>query len=243
MHEEAEYGIAAHWNYKETGGDKISKHTLKWIDELLKWQKQINVNPSLANTTKIRFYKRPTASISETLSPIYTIVDGEKIQSNVVWADVPEYLKKATIAVEDKDFYKHAGFDPLTPFRIVKNYFTMGQLTGGSTLTQQLVKNVLLTSDKTITRKIKEFILSVQIEAKYKKDEILLMYLNEAPYGGASWGVGFAAEQYFGKVCDLKRCWSGGQHSSVVSSVPWVRMPSISIYIIEIDFAKRKGRK
>ena len=134
---------------------------------------------------------------------IYDVYKDAKREA-VAWADVPEYLKKATIAVEDKDFYKHSGFDPLTPFRIVKNYFTMGQLTGGSTLTQQLVKNVLLTSDKTITRKIKEFILSVQLEAKYKKDEILLMYLNEAPYGGASWGVGFASEQYFGKkVKDL----------------------------------------
>ncbi|MFA5895085.1 MAG: PBP1A family penicillin-binding protein [Candidatus Shapirobacteria bacterium] len=122
----------------------------------------------------------------------------------VVWEDVPDTLKNATVAVEDKDFYKHQGFDPLTPFRIIKNVFTLGKFTGGSTLTQQLVKNVLLTSDRTVTRKIKEFMLSVQIEAKYKKSEILLMYLNESPYGGADWGVGIAAEQYFGKsVKDL----------------------------------------
>lgn len=117
----------------------------------------------------------------------------------VVWTDVPDYLKKATVAVEDKAFYTHQGFDPLTPFRMVKNFIVLKQITGGSTLTQQLVKNVLLTSDKSITRKIKEFILSVQIERKYTKDEILLMYLNEAPYGGAAWGVGTAADQYFGK--------------------------------------------
>lgn len=134
---------------------------------------------------------------------IYDVYKDAK-REPIVWNQVPEYLKKATIAVEDKDFYKHSGFDPLTPFRIIKNYFTLRQLTGGSTLTQQLVKNVLLNSDRTVTRKIKEFILAVQIEAKYKKDEILLMYLNEAPYGGASWGVSFAAEQYFGKkVQDL----------------------------------------
>ena len=122
----------------------------------------------------------------------------------VVWEDVPDSLKNATVAVEDKDFYKHQGFDPLAPFRIVKNVFYFHKLTGGSTLTQQLVKNVLLNSDVSITRKIKEFMLAVQIEAKYKKSEILLMYLNEAPYGGADWGVGIAAEQYFGKsVKDL----------------------------------------
>lgn len=112
---------------------------------------------------------------------------------------IPDTLKKATVAVEDKTFYTHSGFDPLAPFRIIKNLFYFKKVTGGSTLTQQLVKNVLLTSDVTVTRKIKEFILAVQIEAKYKKSDILLMYLNEAPYGGTAWGVGTAAEQYFGK--------------------------------------------
>lgn len=120
------------------------------------------------------------------------------------WEQIPDYLKNATVAVEDKDFYKHQGFDPLAPLRIVKNVFYFRKLTGGSTLTQQLVKNVLLNSDVSVTRKIKEFILAVQIEAKYKKSEILLMYLNEAPYGGSAWGVETASKQYFGKsVKDL----------------------------------------
>jgi 1A family penicillin-binding protein len=117
----------------------------------------------------------------------------------VVWDNVPDILKKATISIEDKDFYKHKGFDPLTPFRILKNVIFRGRLIGGSTLTQQLVKNVLLTNERTVTRKIKEFILAVQIDAKYKKDDILLMYFNEAPYGGAAWGVGTASEIYFAK--------------------------------------------
>jgi len=117
----------------------------------------------------------------------------------VTWEEVPESLKKATVAVEDKDFYKHQGFDPLTPFRIVKNIIFNHRLIGGSTLTQQLVKNVLLTSERSVNRKIREFILAVQIEARYSKNEILLMYLNEAPYGGTAWGVGTASEQYFGK--------------------------------------------
>lgn len=134
---------------------------------------------------------------------LYDLFEDEKRQP-VSIDQIPESLKKATIAVEDKDFYNHRGFDPLTPFRIIKNLFSMGRLTGGSTLTQQLVKNVLLTSERSVTRKVKEFILSVQIESKYSKDEILLMYLNEAPYGGMSWGVGSASEQYFSKdVKDL----------------------------------------
>lgn len=129
---------------------------------------------------------------------LYDLFDDEK-RVPVTWEDLPQYLKQATIAIEDKSFYEHSGFDPLTPLRMAKNIITRGRLIGGSTLTQQLVKNVLLTSERTVIRKIKEFILAVQIEKKYTKDEILLMYLNEAPYGGPIWGVGPAAEKYFGK--------------------------------------------
>ena len=139
---------------------------------------------------------------------LYDIYDDAK-RDPVEFAEIPDYLKQATVAVEDKDFYKHNGFDPLTPLRIVKNFFYFGKVTGGSTLTQQLTRNVLLTTERTITRKIKELILSIQIDAKYSKDEILGMYLNEAPYGGASWGVGPASEQYFGKEVnqlDLAEC-------------------------------------
>jgi 1A family penicillin-binding protein len=117
---------------------------------------------------------------------------------------MPVYLREATIAIEDKNFYKHQGFDPLGILRGFSRIVTRGRAQGGSTLTQQLVKNVLLTPERTVFRKIREFILAVQIERKYSKDEILRMYLNEAPYGGTAWGVEAAAETYFGKkVSDL----------------------------------------
>ena len=118
--------------------------------------------------------------------------------------DAPTYLKEATISIEDKNFYTHAGFDPIGMLRGFSRIFTTGRAEGGSTLTQQLVKNVLLTNDRTLIRKIEEFVLAIQIEKKYSKDQILQMYLNEVPYGGTSWGVGAAAETYFGKdVKDL----------------------------------------
>lgn len=112
---------------------------------------------------------------------------------------VSDYLKNATIAIEDKDFYNHQGFDFLTIFRIPYYYLTQNRLVGGSTLTQQLVKNVLLTSERKVSRKFKELILSLQIEQKYNKDQILQMYLNEAPYGGNVWGVETASKFYFNK--------------------------------------------
>ncbi|MBU2543206.1 transglycosylase domain-containing protein [Patescibacteria group bacterium] len=118
--------------------------------------------------------------------------------------NIPDYLKHATVAIEDKDFYKHGGFDLLTIIRIPYNIIFRHRVIGGSTLTQQLVKNALLTNERTIIRKYKELILSLQIERRFSKDEILEMYLNEAPYGGTAWGVGAAADMYFKKdVRDL----------------------------------------
>lgn len=118
---------------------------------------------------------------------------------------IPKDLQNATVAIEDKDFYKHQGFDLLTIVRIPYNAIFKNRVIGGSTLTQQLVKNALLTNERSITRKFKELVLSLEIERKFTKEQILEMYLNEAPYGGTSWGVGTAAEIYFNKpVGELK---------------------------------------
>jgi len=119
--------------------------------------------------------------------------------------DIPKYLKQATVAIEDKDFYRHKGFDPLTIVRIPFNYiFRNGRVVGGSTLTQQLIKQGYLDSSRTVTRKIKELVLAIRIEDKLTKDEILVEYLNIAPYGGTYEGVGAAAQAYFDKkVADL----------------------------------------
>jgi penicillin-binding protein 1C len=132
-------------------------------------------------------------------------------------ADAPLYLKQATVAVEDKDFYKHAGVDPLTPFRMVYNYvFRNGRIVGGSTLTQQLVKNALLTNERSVSRKFREFILALQIERKYTKDQILELYMNEAPYGGNSVGIGAASQIYFGKpIRDLNLV-----ESAIIAGLP-----------------------
>lgn len=112
---------------------------------------------------------------------------------------IPEHLRKATVAIEDKDFYKHSGFDVATVLRIPYNFLFRRRVVGGSTLTQQLVKNVLLSNERTATRKFKELVLAIQIERTFTKDEILEMYLNEVPYGGTAWGVVSAAELYFSK--------------------------------------------
>lgn len=118
--------------------------------------------------------------------------------------DIPISLIQATVAIEDSEFYRHYGFSFRGITRsFLKNLFA-GKLEGGSTITQQLVKNALLTPERTLRRKIKELVLALQVEMVFPKDEILQMYLNEVGYGGAAYGAEEAAWMYFGKsVRDL----------------------------------------
>ncbi len=129
---------------------------------------------------------------------LYDIFEGEN-RIPVQWEDIPQYLKDATVAIEDKEFYRHQGLSTIGIFRGMAACLILRRCQGGSTLTQQLVKNVLLSQERTLPRKMKEAVLAIQIERKYKKDEILQMYLNEAPYGGTAVGVEAASQYYFGK--------------------------------------------
>lgn len=131
----------------------------------------------------------------ELIFEIYT----DKRRSPVELEDLPDYVKESTIAIEDQDFYRHYGFSLTGITRAAYKIIFRQQLEGGSTLTQQLVKNALLTPERTIRRKIREFTLSMVVEALYSKDQILEMYLNQIPYGGTAYGVEAASELYFGK--------------------------------------------
>ena len=112
--------------------------------------------------------------------------------------NIPEYVKWETILIEDKKFYEHNGFDLRGIARaIVKDILSMSKAEGASTLTQQLVKNALFTNDKAWSRKIKELVLSYQIERKFSKDQILQMYFNEIPYGSNAYGIESASKFYF----------------------------------------------
>lgn len=114
-------------------------------------------------------------------------------------SEMPDSLKQATISIEDKDFYRHGGFAVRGIIRAVRETALRHRLQGGSTITQQLIKSALLSPERTVQRKVKEFVLAFFVEQKYKKDEILEMYLNQVPYGGTAWGVEAAAQTYFGK--------------------------------------------
>ncbi len=127
-------------------------------------------------------------------------IHGNKNRTLVKLEEIPDIVKQATISVEDQQFYKHKGFNPVRVVEgIVWGMITKGRPQGGSTITQQLVKNAILTNERSITRKIKELILSIAIEQHFTKDQILQLYLNEIPYGSTNYGVEAASEAYFGK--------------------------------------------
>jgi len=123
----------------------------------------------------------------------------DKNRTIVPLSQIPSHVRLATLAAEDAEFYSHPGFSVKGIFRAIVQDIKTGSLQGGSTITQQLVKNTLLTPEKTLTRKIKEIILSIKVEIKYSKDQILEMYLNEVSYGGTAYGIQEAARLYFGK--------------------------------------------
>lgn len=129
---------------------------------------------------------------------LYRLYD-DKNRRLVKLENLPSYLIQATIAVEDKNFYSHPGVDIEGILRAVVAYSQNRQIQGGSTITQQLIKNTLLTPDRTIKRKLKEIALAFWAERIFTKQKILQMYFNEVAFGGTAWGIAAASQTYFGK--------------------------------------------
>ncbi|HCM67524.1 MAG TPA: hypothetical protein DIS62_00760 [Candidatus Kerfeldbacteria bacterium] len=153
------------------------------------------IERSLAESTKI--YARDGSTL------LYE-VHGDIRRTVINLEDIPEYAKQAAIIVEDKNFYTHKGYS-LTGIikgichEVVGNFGGLCPQRGGSTITQQFVKNAILTNERSYTRKIRELILAYQIERKYTKEEILRLYFNEIPYGSSAYGIEAASQTYLAK--------------------------------------------
>lgn len=139
-----------------------------------------------------------TRIVDRTGEVLFKVYDDEN-RSIISLRDVPTHMINATIAIEDKDFYSHHGFSITGIVRAATANINNETVQGGSTLTQQLVKNRLLSSEKTFTRKIRELILAIFVESEFSKEQILEMYFNQIAYGGSTYGVEEAAQKYFGK--------------------------------------------
>ncbi|MEI8103850.1 MAG: PBP1A family penicillin-binding protein [Candidatus Moraniibacteriota bacterium] len=152
------------------------------------------------NTIKTRAVTESTKIFDRTGNHLLYEIHGEEKRTIIPLSDIPQTVRAATITLEDRDFYNHGGIQLVAILRAVYRDITGGRVAqGGSTITQQFIKNSLLTNEKTFTRKIKEVILSIELERKYSKDEILGMYLNEIPYGSNAYGVQAASQTFFGK--------------------------------------------
>lgn len=138
----------------------------------------------------------PHADLTENI--LYTI-HGDENRDYIPLEEISPWMAKATVAIEDDRFYRHFGFDVFGLVNAVLGQLGLVPPRGGSTITQQLVKNTFLTREKTFTRKFKEILLSIKMEWHYTKDEILELYLNKIPYGSNAHGIESASKTFFGK--------------------------------------------
>jgi membrane peptidoglycan carboxypeptidase len=163
--------------------------------------------PSVSNADQLAFaestiiYDR--GALDEEEDPnehILYVIHGDENREHIPLSEIPQYMIDATISIEDDSFYSHFGFDLGGIIKAVLNhFFNIGSSRGGSTITQQLVKNTFLSREKTITRKFNELLLSIKVEMNYSKDEILELYLNNIPYGNNAHGIEAAAKTFFNK--------------------------------------------
>jgi penicillin-binding protein 1A len=161
-----------------------------------------NAASDLPNHTKLKGMKLPGASIvlDGAGQPFAEVFEENQRRVWVPLADIPEQVQKAFLAAEDKRFYQHNGIDERGLIRaFVGNLAQSGRPQGGSTITQQIVKNLLVGDDLTYERKIREIIVAARVEQSLSKAEILELYLNSVYLGRGSWGIEMAARSYFGK--------------------------------------------
>jgi len=193
------WGIKFNFNWKKIGkiiGIIFAIGFLFVIGVFIYFAKDLP-SPGKINT---RFIAESTKIYDRTGEHILYDIHGEEKRTLIPLSEIPDSIKYATIVLEDQDFYNHYGIKFSSIIRaLLKDILHRGVAQGGSTITQQFIKNSVLSPERTLTRKIKEVILSLEVEQKFSKDEILGMYLNEIPYGSNAYGVEAAAQTFFSK--------------------------------------------
>lgn len=161
--------------------------TYSWLKEL--------PNPSMLSRRDLEVSTKIYDRNGSLLYEIYA----DQNRNPIPISEIPKNIIQATIAIEDRDFYRHNGFSIKGISRALWEIFFNRRIQGGSTITQQLIKSALLSPEVSIVRKIKEILLAFWAERMYTKNQILEMYFNQVPYGGTAWGIESASQTYFGK--------------------------------------------
>jgi penicillin-binding protein 1A len=202
---------------KPASGRRAAKPRRSLIGRLVYWSLVIGVWGLLGAAGLIAYYASQLPPIDQLAVPkrppniAILAADGSLLANRgdtggaaVHLSELPPYLPKAFVAIEDRRFYSHFGIDPVGISRaIVRDLTGGGGMQGGSTLTQQLAKNLFLTQERTLSRKIQEAILALWLERKYSKDQILELYLNRVYFGSGAYGVEAASQRYFGKSAKM----------------------------------------
>lgn len=157
--------------------------------------------PYLTDSSAILAYKTDNLTFFDRHGKVIYQTSGRYIEETIPLGDISPYVIKATLAAEDKHFYEHSGVHLPSTVRAFYSSFKKGDIyhQGGSTITQQLARTVFLTNDKSVSRKLKEIVLALEIEKRYSKKEILELYFNSTYYGAGAYGVDQAARVYFAK--------------------------------------------
>lgn len=187
-------GAARFWRYAAEAGFYVFAAAIAAAAVLLHFVRDL---PSTDGLWRTAAAPRVTL-VAASGAPI--TVHGQNLGAPIRLADLPRHAPQAVLAVEDRNFYHHIGVNPFAVVRAIVVNAREGEVRqGGSTLTQQLAKNLFLSSDKTMRRKIQELLLALWLEHQFTKDEILTLYLNRVYFGAGAYGIDAASRRYFGK--------------------------------------------
>jgi penicillin-binding protein 1A len=207
------------------GGGSVFKRLFYWVLVLGLWGTIAAVGTfayvasTLPPIQSLEVPKRPPTVAIVGLDGKELTSRGEMSGTDVPIKELPPYLPRAVIAIEDRRFYSHYGVDPVGLARaVVANVLHRGVSQGGSTITQQLAKNLFLTQERTLWRKMQEAVLALWLERKFSKSEILELYLNRVYFGSGAYGVEAAAQRYFGKSARQVKIAEGAMLAGLVKS-------------------------
>jgi penicillin-binding protein 1A len=198
---------------KKPSSRSTGRRRRSWLGRFVYWGAVLSVWGLISTVALVVYYASQLPPIDQLAVPkrppnIAILADDGSLIVNrgdtggpaIRLIDLPPYLPKAFVAIEDRRFYDHIGIDPLGVARaLTRDVVGRSGIEGGSTLTQQLAKNLFLTQERTLSRKIQEAILALWLERRYSKDQILELYLNRVYFGSGAYGVEAAAQKYFGK--------------------------------------------